>query len=435
MAGVLARAARAVGSVLPWRLPGRRSRTGEEASWNAVSAWRGWLWGAGDEILDPEAARWLAPVFRCVTLLSDSLAAPWMGLVEELASGGRRVVTEGDAARALALMTFTDKEALFVAFLLTGNGYAEILRNARGGVAGFEVIPPQRVSVAVAFDQPRIWYRVAEDGLIGSPARNVAAEDMIHLRYRVGFGAHNLLGVAPLVCCAKSMDLILRIQGATASVYKNIGLPGFLLATDANLTGEQVTELRKRWNEQTQGDKIGGTAIVTSGLKPTPVPVRNLLEAQVAEMNKASVNDIGRAFGVPSQLLNETGSLNYSTSVELWRAFATMTLTPLATRVASEFSAKLLTPADRAAGTGVHIDLSDLLIGQGTERAEYLSKLVNAGILTPNESRTLLNYAGIGPAGDQVRMPVNTAPGSIWVEGNAAPPQPQQAQAPAPIIG
>ncbi|MCP3849624.1 MAG: phage portal protein [Gammaproteobacteria bacterium] len=67
----------------------------------------------------------------------------------------------------------------------------------------------------------------------------------------------------------------------------------------------------------------------------------------------------------------------------------------------------------------IYIDLSSLIRGEGTELADYLSKLVNGGIITINESRNMIGLIDVDN-GDVIRSPVNTAPLDQWLQPKIA---------------
>jgi HK97 family phage portal protein len=193
------------------------------------------------------------------------------------------------------------------------------------------------------------------------------------------------------------------------------------LCTDQPLIPKQVSDLRERWQEISKGEAYGGVAILAYGIKPVPLPAEKVIEAQIAEMSRVTVAEISRAYGVPLQLLNETSSLNYSTSVELQRAFANFSLIPLGQRVTDALSLALLSREERLGGMVIQYDFSSLLLGSGQELAEFASKLVNGGVVTVNEARDYLGLPDI-PDGGILRTPVNTAPLGLWAEGKVGKP-------------
>ena len=82
-------------------------------------------------------------------------------------------------------------------------------------------------------------------------------------------------------------------------------------------------------------------------------------------------------------------------------------------KVESELSAKL--------GATVYFDLGELVLGFGNERADVLSKLTFAGLISPNEARPALGYGAI-KNGDVTGMPVNSMPLENWLDAGMAEP-------------
>jgi phage portal protein BeeE len=118
----------------------------------------------------------------------------------------------------------------------------------------------------------------------------------------------------------------------------------------------------------------------------------------------------------------QPGSVNYAQAVEETRAFAALSLQPFCNRVADELGAKLLTSTQRAQGFAVEFDLTRLLVSPG-EIAERMSKLVNGGVMTVNESRNQIGLPDVA-GGDQLRVPVNTERMAAWLLKDPAKSQP-----------
>lgn len=87
----------------------------------------------------------------------------------------------------------------------------------------------------------------------------------------------------------------------------------------------------------------------------------------------------------------------------------TISLQPFARRVESCLTGALVNREQRMAGMSVSIDLLPLLLGHGSERSEYFSRMVNGGVMTPNEARRQTGLQDI-TGGDILRSPVNTLP-------------------------
>jgi HK97 family phage portal protein len=156
---------------------------------------------------------------------------------------------------------------------------------------------------------------------------------------------------------------------------------------------------------------------VGEGLKPEGIPLADATKLAMIETFKFSIEEIGRAYGVPGVLLDETGAQTSTNAAEAMRAFASTALGPFAARVADELTRKVVN-----FGTWrVEFDLRDLL-QTPAEQADRVVRFLNAGALSLNEVRASLGLAPVA-GGDAIRAPVNVAPLDRWLAGMPAPEQ------------
>jgi HK97 family phage portal protein len=141
------------------------------------------------------------------------------------------------------------------------------------------------------------------------------------------------------------------------------------------------------------------------GLKYSLIEPRNLVELQMAELQKSNDADVARAFGVPMLVLGEVQA-NGANSVEATRLFVMTCLQPMVRRVCDAIGLYLLSDSERAAGIRIAISLRDLTRGHGVELSDSLSKLVLAGVISRNEARADLGLVAT-PDGAPLLVPVN----------------------------
>jgi len=144
----------------------------------------------------------------------------------------------------------------------------------------------------------------------------VPARDVLHIKLHSNQNNayHPLLGLSPLVSAALDIAASDAIKAQQLAFFTNQARPSFVLSTDLLLDKDQVSALRDRWNDQAVGLNQGGTPILTGGLKPYPVSIRNR-DAQIAEVLKMSDQDIALVFRVPFALLGIGGAPHGSTEV------------------------------------------------------------------------------------------------------------------------
>jgi HK97 family phage portal protein len=385
---------------------------GGSGAWNAS-----WLASAGLPLpTDRVKPDQLAAALRCASILSDSLASQPPAVSQPIPGGGRERLT-GDATRALQRTSFTDWETAFLNCQLSGNGFLRVLRNDRNGPYVLKSIPSRLVSVAID-NLGNTWYEISADESLGISEAILSASDVIHIKARCI--DNSLVGVSPLRAAGASISGVVETASLQKSLFSNLNQAGLVFSSEMEMTAEQMQQLREAVDAQTKRLAAGGSLILSHGLKVDRGTNGTTAHDQtlVAAL-EFSVREIARCYGVPPSLLAQASESSYSTATEEYRAYLTSTLMPWSVRVAAELSEKLLTDADRTAGHSVGYDFTSALIGYGAERAETLSKLVNAGIYSTNEARNLQGLQDVD-GGETLRAPANNYPLNNWL--NFAPP-------------
>ncbi len=381
-----------------------------------------WLASAGVDPRSPAVVvpDQLAAALRCASLLSDSLAAVPPSVFEPLPTGGQDRVTASDAARAIRRTAYSDWETLLLQCALHGNGFARILRNDRNGPHALSAIPCRLVTVALD-TEGRVWYEIVEDEQTGTAAEIISARDMVHVKYRCLDSA--LIGVGPLKAAAASISGAVQSFQLRESLHRNLSQAGLAFSTDMELNADQMQQLREAVDKQTKGLRAGGSIVLSHGLKMDRGGggAIKATDSELLESLRFSVEEVCRIFGVPPSMVGMAQESSYSTAAEERRSFVNSTLRPWARRIADELGRKLLAEEERSRGLTVAYDFSAELLGEGNERAEALSKLVNSGVYSPNEARNLLGLADV-PGGEELRAPVNVYPLSAW--SGYGPPEP-----------
>jgi HK97 family phage portal protein len=204
--------------------------------------------------------------------------------------------------------------------------------------------------------------------------------------------------------------------------------PGFVLSTDMNLDKDQVSALRDRWTEQTTGNNVGGTPILTSGLKPQNIPVANWKDAQLVEMLKLSDQDIAMAFRVPPQIVGLPAVGARGNTETMMRQWVATGLGFCLNHVEEAF--------DQAFGLEgqpdeyVEFSTTSLLRSDFKDRIEGLARGVQGGIYSPNEARNAEDLDSV-KFGDEPRVQQQVVPLSAAGKIPASPAAPPQPPAPA----
>jgi HK97 family phage portal protein len=366
-------------------------------------------WGAWRSQLPPR----YSDGWQAGTVLDDTRAGPIEGfaslrrgvdvLVGQIVStpllvfNGTTEAPDSVAAKCLQRTNPADLETSAYDMLLTGNGWLHIVRTSDGVPYQLECVQAARMSAVL--EKGRVVYK--QDGL---PIR---LDDYVHLMCRNGFSPY--LGDALCEAYSTSVAAIL----GTVSIFRQLQGNGshaeVILSSDLVMTKDQMLQLRAAYIEQTSNQgKSGGVVILSSGLKPTTVRrLPSALDADIVKALDFSVAEASRMTGVPLSMLGVKDAVAYNSAIESSRAFFRVTLRPIFHRVESELSRKL--------GTSIRYDTGELVLGYGIERADVLSKLLYAGIITPNEARATLAYTSHAGA-DALSLPASQLPLDTWLE-------------------
>jgi HK97 family phage portal protein len=159
-------------------------------------------------------------------------------------------------------------------------------------------------------------------------------------------------------------------------------------------------------------------AVLEEGMTFTQLKAPSATDAQMVEALEWSAADICRLYAVPPTLLGLLKDSNKATSAEEGRSFYSRCLKPWSARISDVLGRLLLSDAERAAGLCIETDLSELALGQGAERANYLRSLVLTGIISRNEARNSLGFPD-APNADELLVPLNTGPADQLGVANA----------------
>jgi HK97 family phage portal protein len=253
----------------------------------------------------------------------------------------------------------------------------------------------------------------------------VPARDVLHLRLHTP--RHPLKGVSPLLATVLDQALSGAALNQQVAFYINRAMPSFFLETDEKLTAPQTQELRKLWNEQTQGENAGGTPILTWGLKAKPVESK-ANDMQLAELLKISDQNIALAFRVPLQVLGLGQNPAASTEIlmQSWIASGLgFCLNHIEEALGQLFRLKGL-PDEY-----VEFDTKALLRSAYKDRMEGLARGVITGIFSPDEAREDMDLPAVeGGHGKMPRVQQQVVPLSYGTE--LKPPYPCRQAAPSP---
>jgi HK97 family phage portal protein len=124
------------------------------------------LWGGttSGKVVNERTAMQMTAVYSCVRILSEAIAGLPLFVYKYGTDGSKEKYLDHPLWRVLhdepnpEMTSFVFRETMMNHLLLTGNAYAQIIRNARGEVVALYPLMPDRVTVD-RDSQGRLYYR------------------------------------------------------------------------------------------------------------------------------------------------------------------------------------------------------------------------------------------------------------------------------------
>lgn len=329
----------------------------------------------------------LSTVFRCVDLISDSIAVIPVKVVKEVSNGCKNelpnhslnTVFSKSISNNLSLYQFL--KMLVRSVLLKGNGYALIERAQDGTVTGLRFVESD--DVQIHYDKCRknaLFYTCT---LIQN--KKIEPCNIIHLRKHTldGINGRSILSFA---------DRTIRLAQAGEQQATNIFNSGCNLAgvlkVNSTLTKEQRQNIHESWQKSmTNGGS--GLAVLQGNMDYQPIQI-SPEDAQLLASRLFQVDEICRFFGINPVLIGELSNSSYNTLEAAQQEFLLHCLLPYIVMIEQEFTAKLFKPSER--GLRVNLVEAAILRTDKTALASYYKTLLDTGVLCLNEVRKELGY-------------------------------------------
>ena len=366
------------------------------------------VWGSGDFLelenqagtrIDQETAFQVNAIFSAVSLISDTIATLPVDAFIRL-DGQRRAfrprpewVTRPDIDQT--------KEAFYgaviVSLLMDGNAFVRVFANRAGQVTNMVVLNPQHVEIK-RNGVGRVMYKIQEDEKLYS------AEQVIHIADVVRPG--HLRGVSRVEALKENFGLALALENYAARFFGQGATTQGIIEYPGKLTAQQAKELQQGFDARHKGWKRAHkTGVLSNGATYKPTSVEND-QAQFLDSRRMAVEDIARAFKIPSNLLNLPGTNTYASVEENNRAWVTHCLRPITQKLESAFS-PLLARVEGGDTAFIRFNMDGLLRADINNRYTAYSVGQQSGFLSVNDVRRLEDLPDIDePSANTVRVPL-----------------------------
>lgn len=367
----------------------------------------------------------VATVFRCVKLLSESVAALPVQVMRR--KGG---IFVDDIDSRLSFLMNVQPDEYMSAFDMWAQAVQQVLLEGNAYIVpeySFATMDFHRLVLCakgtVALDTVGGIYHVNDyvNGISGE----FREDEIIHLKGMTL--ADQRIGLSVLDFARLTMDIARVGDSETYDRFKNGGNVRGLVGNDTSVRGfgeYQDKELAKT-AEDLDSQFHHGKHIVSL---PGQVDFKQLslssTDLQFLESRKFTVREICRFFGVPPSFVFDDTSNNYKSAEMANVAFLSNTLEPLLRSIESELQRKLFLPSQYGRKR-VRFDRRGLYACDLDSRVKYQTATIAAGLYTVNEWRAEENKPAV-EGGDKVLVSANLK----GIEELTAQPAPEEPQNP-----
>lgn len=267
-------------------------------------------------------------------------------------------------------------ESMALNLCVSGNAYAVITR-VGGQVTSLMPLSSSQVTTCLLNDGT-----VVHEYINGSDVRIYSQESMLHIKL---FG-NGIVGMSPLSYAAQSIGIAVAADRRVGKIYSNGAKPSGVLTIDRTLTPEQRQMIRTNYQGLQSGndDRL---FVLEAGMQYHQVSM-SPQDIQLLDSRRFQIEDIGRFFGVPSILLNQTfGQSSLGSNVyEIFQGFYKLNLRPYLEKIEASVLRWLLS-AEESGKYTAEFDFDALLRADRESRMRANREAIYSGQLTPNEAR------------------------------------------------
>ena len=361
----------------------------------------------------------LSTVYRCVSLLSDSVAS--LALNPYLYKDNWKYINYDSGLFNILnvqpnswMSAFIFKKMIVVNMLLKGRAIILITRNKAGRILQLTHLDPDYITIEVTGD--KIYYI---NTLLPEGKNRYDSTQIIDI---INHTSDGIEAKSTLHYAADSLGIAYNSEQHASNFWASGGaLAGILRPKDgATMNTKQAAAAKASFISQINSE-LGGSAnsvvVLGDGLEYQPISV-NPRDSQLLESRQFNVIEICRFFNVPPAMAySETGK--FSTAEQQSLDFLNSSLMPLIEKIESEMFRKLFLPSEWNTSE-LKFDTENYLRLDATTRADYYLKMFQVGGYTTNEIRERVNAPFPVKGGNRAFIQVNLQPTDALISEQTA---------------
>jgi HK97 family phage portal protein len=366
------------------------------------------LWGSGEDIgIGTQSGTYVTQdnvfkvnaIFSAVALIADTISTLPLDAYIRI-DGERRAFRPRPIWVQKPDVDLISKEPFYnsviVSLLLDGNAFIRVYRDGAGRVLNLVVLNPQDVEVT-RNGIGRVAYRLqTNDELLSS-------DQVLHIIDVLKPG--HIRGISRVEALKENFGLAIALESYAARFFgQGVSTAGHI-EFPGNLTPEQAKDLSEGFSARHGGfKKSHKVGVLSAGARFVSTSIEND-KAQFLDSRRMAVEDVARAFNIPTNLLGLPGTNTYSSVEQNNIAFVTHTLRPIIQKLEGAFSTLLNTEAGGEFAF-IKFSIDGLLRGDANSRFSAYSNGLQSGWLTLNDVRRLEDLAPL-EGGETARVPLS----------------------------
>lgn len=368
------------------------------------------LWGSGSDfelgtrsatIVNQETALQINAVFSAISLISSTVSTLPVDVYIRR-DGDQRAFRPAPTWVQKPDVDFAEKSGFYSAvvtsLLLDGNAFIRVFSNGSGEIVNLSVLNPTSVEIK-RNGVGNVMYRV--DGA----RKLLSSDEVIHITDLVRPGS--IRGVSRVEALKENFGLALALEEYAARFFGGGANPAGVIEFDGKLTAEQAKALADGFDtrHRNSGRRSHKTGVLSGGAKYKQTSV-NPEDSQAMEARRLAVEDVARAFSIPSNFLNLPGTNSYASVEQNSLMYVKYCVRPIVEKIEGAMSG-LLTRYQGGETAYLKFSLDGLLRADYATRNQSYSVGLQAGFYTVNDIRRFENLSRIDdPSADTVRVPL-----------------------------
>lgn len=324
----------------------------------------------------------LSAAWRAITLLAGGIATLPLRAIQERDGITERVPSWLDNP-AGGLTRLELVEAVVAHMALHGNAFLAHIYGGAGQLVGVQPIHPQ----AVAIDVDKQGNKTYKVSLNDGTTQMFTDATMTHIKW---LSLDGIRGLSPLQLARNGAFGTGLAADRSAAALFGSGMRASALATFDDVTTEEDAKVIQQGLDKalTGEANAGRIALINRKVSIHPWQLSNE-DAQWLQSREFQIEEIARIYGVPATLIGLSDKQSsWGTGIrEMHQAMSRWTFMPFTTRIEQRLSPLL------GANRKAEFDYRDLLAPDPATEINLLIAQVQAGLLTADEARAILNRA------------------------------------------